>query len=369
MRFLKLPIWEKYIYIEALKFMLFSLLSIYFVYVIIDFSLHSSSILSHIQDSVLDVIIYYGHHFIKRLDIFLPLVLMFTIIKIFCSMNIHKELVALQMAGLSFFRLTRPFFIFALLSSILCLINFQYIVPRSLSFIEKFKTEQFKDIDKINASNSTMNILLLEDGTKLIAYNYNKQEKQLHDVYWIPKTDDFWQLKRFDLSKNPPIGHFVDHFIKRNDELTKTNSYIEHRFSHMTNKVKKSKEKTFLSYENSKISTLVSKLYNNLYSSKQDLAEIQTHLHYKLSISLVSLLVVLFITPFCFHFSRNFKIFFITMFGLFSFVFYYTVMDASIILAENQVVSSAFAIWSPFIVAIALSLIKLSKTSYIFSYK
>ena len=80
-------IWQRMLFFRALKFILFFLVSIYLIYVVIDLSAHSGRLFSS-SGSLVSIFFYYLHHFMARLDLFLPLSLLLATISLLSAMKI-----------------------------------------------------------------------------------------------------------------------------------------------------------------------------------------------------------------------------------------------------------------------------------------
>jgi lipopolysaccharide export system permease protein len=276
-------------------------------------------------------------------------------IKVLSTMNLHRELVAFQMGGLSNSQIVRPFIILGAIFSIMILLSYEYIIPNSLNYIDTFKEKKFN----ISAEKKPFHInhILLSDGSKLI-YKSHKPEQQFFDVYWIISLDDIWHIKQLDKSINPPKGHYVDHFLRNEkNELIKKNSYKDYSFPQL-NKKNTVKKQALPSCENSAISSLFKR--KNIFSTQKEKAEILTYFYYKIIISFTPLLVVISLAPFCMHFSRKISFFLISLISLFLFIFYYSFMNGMIILSENQVIFPS-TLLLPFLLPIGYFSIKFFK--------
>ncbi len=137
-------IWERKLFFNTLKLILFFLTAVFLIVIVIDFSIHGAKIFAHSSTAISLIIKYYMNLFFIQLNLFLALTFMLAIIKILSDMNIHHELTALRMAAISAKKLYRPFFILALFISILSYVNFQFFYQKALSFKATFKEEKLK---------------------------------------------------------------------------------------------------------------------------------------------------------------------------------------------------------------------------------
>jgi lipopolysaccharide export system permease protein len=330
-------IWERMLFFRALKFILFFLTAIYLVYVIIDLSAHSGRLFSS-SSSLSTVFLYYLHHFMARLDLFLPLSLLLATISLLTSMNLHHEIVSLRMSGISLGKLSFPLFILALLLSISTYLNYEFAAPASLRYIEGFKEKHLHHHSKQTPS---LKVALLKDGSKIVYQSFDAEKKELFDLFWIPSHSDLWHIKYLCLSSME--GRFADHLVRKKSDLLfeKKDSYEARYFPEISWPLD-ANEMLFTPKENRSLSSL---LQQKTFLSKADEAATYTHLYYKLIIPLTSPLIVLGLIPFCVRFSKNLQIFFLTALSLFAFFVFITLMDACTILGENQVLRALFALF------------------------
>ncbi|KPK33179.1 MAG: hypothetical protein AMS24_02060 [Chlamydiae bacterium SM23_39] len=337
-----LKIWKKYILKETLLFILFFLTAIYIVYFTLDISVHSTRIFSS-NVKYFDVLIYYYHNFILQLNLFLPLSFILAIIKVVYKMNKKNELLTLQMGGISKYKFSIPFFFIAYLLSMISYYNLEYLSPNSYDKIEKFKNDYVRKEKRKKTSLST---ILLKDNTKIIYQKYDYSKKQLLDVFYIKSSDDIWHIKYLNTEK-PYMGYFADHFKRDNSgKLKKIKSFKNYSFD-LSKKVSSS----FLPIEKKAISQLFLQYINKKFISNKEKAVLLTNLNFKIASPLIYFLIVLSIFPFCIKFSRSNKSFLIFAISIFSFIFFYTLMDAMIILAENNIGSPFWITWSPYILS------------------
>lgn len=333
-----MKIWEKYIILEILKFIVFFLLGIYAVYTIIDFFTHSTRLFTYSSVHWYNIVYYYINHFILRLVLFLPLSFMLAIIKVLCDMNIHNEISTLQMAGISSKRILLPIFSIALMLSVFTYINFEVFSPKANAYIGNFKNMHLKKKVKKDAN---IHSIILDDNTKLAYYSKIEKHKLL-DVYWIKSNSDIWHIKYLDYSKKPIIGHFVDHLTKIDNSFEKTSSYKEFQFHDLNIS---NAELNIIPIEYYSLSKLIKE---NKFFSKTKRAQLLSNLHYKLSMPLLPFIIVLAVAPYCLKYSRNLSVFFIIFLSIFAFFIFYTLIDSMLILCENQVFHPAIIMWSIF---------------------
>jgi lipopolysaccharide export system permease protein len=332
-------IWERMLFFRAFKFILFFLASIYLVYVVIDLSAHSGRLFSS-SISFFTLLLYYLHHFLARLDLFLPLSLLLATISLLFSMNLHHEIVSLRMAGISLKKLSRPLFLIAFLFTSLSYLNYEYLFPKSMRFIETFKET---NLHRHSKKKPTLQMAPLLDGSKIIYQYYDPKKREFFDLFWIRSHSDIWHIKTLSLDSKE--GKFTDHLIRKNSlsPFEKKESFPSRIFTEISFALI-SNETFFLSKENLSISSLWNQ---KIFLSRSDKVATQSHLYYKFVMPWLSPLALLCLLPFCVKFSRNLQIFFLTAIALFVFFIFITLMDSCVILGENQALSPFFALCMP----------------------
>jgi lipopolysaccharide export system permease protein len=272
---------------------------------------------------------------------------MLAIIKVIYVKNTQNELIALQMSGISKNKLSTPLFFIALILTCISYANYEFLTPKSVESIESFKNEYFRE-NKKNIDKS-LNILLLENKTKLIYQKYDPIKNQLFDVFWINSANDIWHIKYLRVDAKTPLGTYVDHFLRdKEGRLIKQESFDSYNFAKI--QFDKDVNSSLKPYNTRPISMLYSQYKNKRYSSVKEKAYILSQLNYKLAMPLLPFLIVLSLLPICMRFSRISLIYLISFISLISFIAFYIMMDAAMILSENQIGSSFWIIWSPIII-------------------
>ncbi len=334
-------IWERYLFKETLKVFFLFLGLFYFLYASIHYSTHMQDFLRSVNVPIIDIGIYYAYHFSKVAHLLLPLALLIATIKVLTTLNANRELVALQACGMKLISLLRPFFLMAILCSVLSVLNFEFLTPRSAVYLRDFKVSHLKHEHREKRAES-VHVLHLKDQTKLVYQSYDAQKNLYLDAIWLRSIDDIWKMKGLSNTPSGPIGYYVDH-LKRTPEglLEKVESFPTYTFKEIQ-WIPERQHKEGLSIESKRFSQLA-----RLAWQKYD-SFVATHLYYKTVISLLSFLVVIASAPFCLRYTRNLQIFFIYAIALFGYLAFFTMMDAAVILGENQVFGPLFALFTPF---------------------
>lgn len=295
----------------------FLLFSFFFLYTLVDFSVHGIRFLSAESSTFHRVLLYYWDTFSIHLDLFFTLAFLFTTLKVLYDCNHHQEFTALQMAGISKKKLFSPFVIFASLLSGLSYVNAEYFAPAALQTSESFRKEHRPKKIKTALLHSAV----LADGSELVYQSFNQNE--LSDVFWIRNLDDIWHMKTVQLG-SVPLGLNVDHF-KRNEKLEKVESYPFKEFPELDleSKVESTNPSLFL---------------------------------YKLVTPLMPFLLLFAVGPLCMKFSRKKHLFLTAAGAIFGLITAKVILDGMLILGENQVLSPSMAILGPFTAMFSFSL-------------
>lgn len=343
-----LKIWQRYLTREIGSFFFLFLGCFYSIYALIDYSLHMQDFMQDTRVTFSHIFFYYLFEFIKRADLLIPLAVLITTIKVLFALNIRGELVALRASGLSLKVILRPFFYLAIALALFHYMSNEWILPSSLTFVDRFQEQHWKPSSK----DSHLYTLSLSDQSKLIYQAKDLQKQLLTDVFWIRNADEIWRMKFLYYDLKQPTGFFVDQ-LKRNSKghFEKIESFEKYSFTLFKGLLEK--HKTPLSLENQKISTL----FKDLVKKRLSPYEYPIALSYfllKITMPLLSLLVVLAIAPFCTSHSRSFPVFLTYALALFGFIAFFTLLDATIILSKNETISAFYAILMPFCICFSL---------------
>jgi len=337
--------------------LLIFLFAFYFLYVLFDFSLHTSDMYGHTSASFVSLATYYFYNFIKRLDLLLPLSLLLTTINIITSMNQNRELLALQTSGLSLQSILKPFLISGFALCLIIGANFQFLLPKAQKYIDKFDKSYQVDIDSVPQIRSVN----LHSGGKLLFSKYKRGA--LQDVYWIQSPKEIWHFKNIEENEEGKIvGYFVDHITRDEDcGFIKKASFEKMDMPFLTVPLYEPSLDEEQPFENFSISSLLSKLLKTQGSQSRYFCQISSQLYYKLAMPWFGLILVLGVTPFCTKFSRSNKNLIIYTGGLIGFITFFTIMDTAVILGENNIVSPIVAVLTPIATLLALLGIRFTK--------
>jgi lipopolysaccharide export system permease protein len=342
-----IKIWERYFYAQTLKSFLLFLLGFYGVYVLIDYSSHSSSFHhNHVRFQWTEVALYYTFEFVKRVEVLVPFALLIATVKSLCSLNQNNELVALMACGISLKRLLRPFILLGLFFTLLLYFNTEFILPFGMKALKNIDDKHSNQKQK-NSKVSPVQYLLLEDQSTIIFQNYDTARELFFDAYWIRSIDDMYRIKYLFPYNETPTGHFVDHFVRNHKgelaqkESFSLKSFPQMRFNNTT------LWETITPPDHLALSLLWNKLPNFSGEINEKEAQTLSAFYYKLAIPWLCFLAVIGPAPWCVRFGRHQPVFFIYACSIFGLVACYLVMDSVLILGERQVTSPAIAIGVP----------------------
>jgi lipopolysaccharide export system permease protein len=345
-------IWKRYLLKEIVATFAFILCACYLLFMIFDYSFHMQDFMKDKQIQVADFLFYYGHLFIKRADLLIPLALLITTIRVLASLNTHRELLALQVAGISFKRVIRPFLLFGLCCTLFSYLSTEFISPRSETFLNQFRHRHFKHMLHVSGGDQKikkerMHVVPLKDHSKIVYQYYDKEKGAYFDLIWIRSSEDIWRMKYLSLEGAHLVGSYVDHF-RRDSEgfLDKRESFETYPFTELKWNPNTLKD-AVVPFENCRPSQLW-KLAHQEATTSYEKAEIWTHLSFKCVMPLLSLLVIIGVAPFCVRYARNEPFFFIYVFALFGYITFYLTMNAAVILGAGRALSPLFAIFTPF---------------------
>jgi lipopolysaccharide export system permease protein len=337
-------VWERYIFKELIKTLLFVTLSFYVLYVLVDYSMHSKS-LSKILTTAPQFVKYYAYQFSKRADIILPMSILISTIRLLCTINVQNELVALLAGGIRRAALLRPFFVVAIVCTCLLYVNYEYYYPASMTHLEHFQKQKEKRPDMMHKS--LLHVMRLADNTQLVYQRYDAFEKRLFDAYWIRSPDEFYHAKYLYPHMQIPVGEHVDLLTRnRKGELVVTESVPKMAFKKMSFS-EESLFKTLAIAENLSLSDLWEQmpLYQRAMTDRD--AEIHTYFYLKLAFPLLCFFTIIGPAPFCLRFGRHLPVFLIYTLSLFGFVAFLMMMDSVAILGQHHVVSPFWAVFAP----------------------
>ena len=223
------------------------------------------------------------------------------------------------------------------------MLNFAFFVPSAHNFLDEFHDSHFRHSYHGKRA-EPIRSLQLKDRSKLIFQSYDAEKNAFFDVFWIRSLDDIWHMKYFSADVKEPIGQYVDH-LQRNSSriLEKTESYTTARFPQLKWQQQLS-QKGDIPAENYATHQLLFSLFQKKELSSYKRAEILTQTCFKILMPLLSPLVVIAVSGFCILYRRHHNYFILYALAIFSFVTFFTAIDAFVILGENEVLPSLLSL-------------------------
>jgi len=348
-----LRIWQRYLFGHLIRTFLFFLFCIFILYILIDFSMHGPRFLSKETTSWLEIGIHYLRHFAKFTNLFFSLSFLLSLLRVLIDLTAHREIVALQTAGISSRRLLTPFFLLAALLAIASYANSEWISPDAQTDANRF----YKAHSKHGSRLEKVFFQVLQDGSELVYQKYNPEKQELFDVFWIRSFDEIWHMKTICISERPLQARFAERFVRSRDgALEKAESAEARPFPEIPLEAKTSFA-SFIPFEDRSLSALC----RQATGGSADQPRSAAHLHYKLALPVIPFLLALSFSPFALRFSRGRRTFLFIACSLFAFLGFMTLLDAQLILAENQVMPPSLAIWGPVATFFALALFFFSR--------
>lgn len=328
-------LFERYFYKKIALFFSLCLLSLLFLYLLIDYSTHFK-LIQKSSFAILDIIFYFLARVGKLMEFFIPLAFSLSIVASLGLAGSKNETLALLSSGLSYFRILRPFFISASAISLLLLLHFQFISPLLNAAETKVMEKEIKLTDAKEVQS-----LKLRDGSTLLFQRYDSKRNFFYDIFWIKNQDEIYRIEKLDAEK-VPLGINVELFQRSEGVLKKENIPT------------RSFPELILSDDLRKGARSYNALsFLELFSEKK--AAGLSLFYYRLAASMIPVLMVFVLAPSLMHFSRGYSLYPIFFFALtFLFVFF-TITRASLILAKGDVISPFWAIFTPFLIAFGIS--------------
>lgn len=344
-----MKIWERYFLKEMLKSFLFFISVFYGLYVLIDYSSHSSSFhYHHSQFKIYEIAVYYLCEFTERMNVIIPFGLLLATIRTLTNLNTHHELIALLASGVKMQTLLKPFLWVGFSMVLLLYASTQFWMPTALQRINHIDQKHRSQKNKANLKLAVQS-LVLKDKSTVIFQNYDAIEKKLIDVYWISDINNIYRIKYLYPYQENPIGESIDHFQRlpqgelRLKESLDKKSFPEMRFN------KKDLFQGMTNPEDESLSDLWKKIPPTKIASEKE-SQILSVFYYKMIIPWLCLLAVIGPAPFCVRYSRQTPLFFIYACSLFGLVALYLSLNATLVLAKRQISEPALIILLPFLI-------------------
>lgn len=337
-------IWQKYILSKILKTFFFFLICLLVIYVIIDLSAHGVRFFS--KASFKEISLFYLNTFSTQLDLFFTITFLLATLRVLFNLSSHREIVALQMAGISKKKLLYPFFLFAACIALVGYMNCQWLAPHAGEHSSGFKTAyKAKKKGKVQK----LYTVSFDDESELVYQRFNKEKRELFDVFWVRSPEDVWHMKSLEIDSLK--GYFVNHLIRNEaKQFEKQESFVQKQFSEIPLQYDAILNR-FIPYESRPLSSL----FLQAYAAPADARIVFSHLYYKLLAPIIPFIVIVAIGPIAMRYTRNRPSFLIVALSIFGLLGLKTVIDGMLILGENQVLPSYIAIFAPILIVLSIA--------------
>lgn len=344
-----MKLWERSLFFRLCKTKAFLLFCLFSLYMVADISLHSIRFFSKGALSFWDLPLYYLCCFSLRLDLFLSLSFLLSSLVVLFDGSSHLEFVSLQTAGISKNRITRPFFLLAILSCLLSYANSEWLFYHAFNSVDSFRELHAKR--KKSVWREHLQVVALDDGSEIVYLHFNPKTKTLSDLFWLCGKQKTWHIKTLDLKESPPVAYFADLLIRTLDQkkVTILESFESRPFPELSFTEEKTLQR-FMPFERRPLSVLISQ--SKLKSADRSI--IRSHLHHKLSLPLCPLFLALVLPPLLIRFSRTKALFLIAGGSILGLVSLFMIFDGMLIVAENRMLSPSTALWGPWFLLLFL---------------
>ncbi len=317
---MRIPLYFQYIFRKLLSLFLiihFSVMAAYFCLELLTFSSlpSNSKLLFHFLSLSL-----------SKSDFFITFSFLLTAIHTLQSLKQHGELTALQVSGISKFRLSLPFFTLTLFLALFSCWNTEYGVSTALKW--KLKSSHRKKAAHV----SPFEVKYLPDQSRLI---YQEDGSKIFDLYWIISDKEIWHCKEVIQDNTHLVGHFVD-ILKQNPlgRFEKSDSFLNYNLPFLFDDC----AERFILPEKSPLSKVYVYLTNESLMISVDRAKFLTAFIYKLIHPWFPLIFMTAILAFLLP-SKSKNSYFSFLIGIFCYLLFYSMMKTFTILGENYLIS------------------------------
>ena len=330
----------------------------FLLFVALDYSIHIQGFLRSSHLPIFEVVEYYALRFVKHSYVLIPLSLTVSTIKVLRKMNARRELVALQVGGLSLQKILKPFLYVGIFCTLLNGATAEYALPFALKSVSMFQDKYIKR-SPISEKQRSSKVFELKDGSKLAFLSFDPKNKTFHDVFWIRSIDDIWRIKRLKQEKGEvPLAFFADHIQRLGTgSLYKTASHNQLELPELILEIYRPK-RSKLPIEYFSLSALFKEKTSTLFQEKTRHAALSACISLRIARCFIPLLAIVCIAPFCLAFSRISSSFILYLTGVFGVIAYFAFIQAGSILTENRVCSAFASVYFPLFLGLGLSMFR-----------
>lgn len=323
-----LPLHDRYLLKKlSIKFLMY-FVCLYSLYIIFDLSIRRAGFPS-------PPALFYFFTLSLRSEVFIPLAFLLSSIHTLLESNQHLEILSLQISGNNLIKITRVFFLFALILTFLGLLNFQIIYPEARELLEGAPCHQ-----------SNVKMLVLPDHSQIFYNNQLSRDDTYVDLFWVKSQEEVLHIH--ELSKQPPhVASGIDSFFFEEGKITASTTKTRETFEDLPLHLAENIPVEFF-YKNLSLERLGSLLKHNTMIPL-DTNQIRIHLYYKCVMAFMPFLVVTFLIPYAGKYYKNLPSIKIYGISLFVFILFYLIIKLGLVLADSELVS-------PFLVVVGFPL-------------
>lgn len=277
------------------------------------------------------------------LSILLPISFLIASLFIFFQKRKNFEFLALLASGISRKKTLLPFLLFSLFLSSLLVLNDHFFHNYSKNSVDQLKASFSKHKKTIKKDSITV---LNLNNHKIIFNEYDPHKRKLRDLYIIKSPTKIYHIDSYFLEDQ--IAFNVDLIEKKGKGLTKTNSFLQKKFSLDEELIKIS----HLDVEKINLTTLF-KLSKYPSFSNEKKNQISSQIHKKIGFFLIPILLFFLIYSLLFGcFQKGFVInaasTFSLLFSLYFFIYLFTALYPLKIIPEY----SLYMLFSVYLIAL-----------------
>lgn len=342
-----MTVWQRTTCLQLLQNTLLFLAIFYLLYMLVDYSSHlSATHYHHSKLTLYQLFQHYSAEFSFRADILLPFALLVATTQQWLQMNLHFELVALQVGGYTVKQLLTPFLVPASLLFLLLMVNSLVWVPQAAKKLQKFSALHTK---KRYSEQPQAHALNLADHSLLLYGYYDPSIEHFEDVYWIVDVKDLWKMSSLDrlLLK----GYFVDHFILEEGQFRWQASFAEKTFPELALSTAQLDQVAITPYELS-----FQELLKESQQANEKGSRAQTQIYRRLTLPWLAFFAILWPIPLATRFGRHIPTLLIFALSLFGLVALYLFFNAACVLSDKQIMAPWIGLTLPMALLLGLSI-------------
>lgn len=344
-----MKIMDRYILKEFIQSLIYCLVAFIFLYIITDlFNYIDEMIRNRLATKI--IFIYYGT-FIPTIFVQIaPMAALLATVYTLSNFRKHNEITAMRISGVSLWRIIRPLLFAATLLSLLTFVINDRVVPELMPLSSQIRENNIREIDKKGHNTVIKNIALFGRENRIIyARSFDIKKKELKDII-IHQNDEnqnlvmklsaekgYWEEGRWIFENG------TTYRLDQTGYIIGTPSSFRKKIMDIKEEPKdfarKSRQPEFMNYRQLKV-------YIDRFSIKNSTTtrKLLVDLYYKTSLPFISLIVVLFASPFALMTQRGGLLIGIGMSILIGLIFY-SMQAISLAMGKAGVLPPLLSAW------------------------